>query len=160
MARSEAQLDEIDRLLIAGLRRRPRSSMTELARTAGVARGTAYARLARLESTGVIEGYGPEIDPSKAGYDVLAFCTLEIAQGSHDETIGALAEISEILEVHTVTGLGDIHCRIVARTNDHLHAVLQRVAGIPSVERSQTQLSLRTDLQRTAADLIIDGDGG
>jgi len=44
------------------------------------ARGTAYARLDRLEQRGVILGYGPQVNPSAAGFTVLAFISLEIAQ--------------------------------------------------------------------------------
>ncbi|NND74131.1 MAG: Lrp/AsnC family transcriptional regulator [Ilumatobacter sp.] len=148
------ELDATDLRLIAALRKAPRSSMAELARSVDVARGTAYSRIERLEADGVISGYGPDVEPTKAGLDVLAFCTLEIRQGSHDETTAALAAIPQILEIHTVTGTGDLHCRIVARTNDHLHSVLQRIAAIPDVQRSQTQLALSTVLQRTIADIL------
>ena len=85
---------------------------------------------------------------------VLAFCTLDIAQGSLDSTTAALAAIPQILEIHTVTGPGDLHCRIVARSNDHLNDVLQRIAAITTVTRSETHLALATNLQRTVADLL------
>lgn len=147
-------LDSIDLRLIASMRRSPRASMSELARDVGVARGTAYARVERLEADGVISGYGPDIEPNMAGLDVLAFCTLEISQGTLDTTAAALGAIPQVLDVHTVTGVGDLHCRIVARTNDHLHVVLQQIAAIPTVERSQTQLALSTVLHRTIADIL------
>ncbi len=128
--------------------------MADLARTLGVARGTAYARLERLESTGVITGFGPDVDPTRVGLDVLAFCTLEIAQGSHAGTVEALANIAQILAIHTVTGDGDLHCRVIARSNDHLHEVLQQIAAIPTVLRSHTQLALSTPFDRTVADVL------
>jgi len=148
-------MDDLDRRLIAGLRDDPRGSISNLARRAGVARGTAYARLDRLERTGIIAGFGPEIEPVAAGFGVEAFCTLEIAQGSHDFTTRALAKIPQILEVHTITGEGDVLCRVVARSNDHLHDVLQLISAIPTVGRSQTQLALNTSLRRSAVDLVI-----
>lgn len=148
-------LDSIDQALLDGLHKSPRASVSELARSAGVARGTAYARLNRLEKQGVILGYGPQIDPSAAGYSVLAFISLEIAQGSHQVTVDHLEAIPEILEIHTITGNGDLLCRVVATSNENLHEVVQRMAVIPSVGRSQTQLSLHTDLQRSAIDLLL-----
>ena len=128
--------------------------MVELARAAGVARGTAYSRVQRLEQTGVITGYGPDIDPTMAGFGVTAFCTLEIAQGSHDETIVALAAIAEITEIHTVTGVGDLLCRVVSRSNDHLHHILLQITAVPQVMRSQTQLALHSSHRRSLADLL------
>jgi DNA-binding Lrp family transcriptional regulator len=148
-------LDDVDLRLIAHLRRQPRSSVVQMARVVGIARGTAYSRLDRLESSGVISGYGPDVDPVRAGLGVLAFCTLEIVQGSHDATVDALKAIPQILEIHTITGSGDLLCRVVARSNDHLHAVLQHIAAVTTVRRSQTQLALSTSLHRTIADVLV-----
>ena len=148
-------LDQLDVQIIARLRREPRTSTADLARSLGVARGTVYSRIERLETAGTIVGYGPDISASGVGLDVLAFCTLEIAQGSHEATVAALASIRQLLAIHTVTGSGDLHCRIVARSNDHLHEVLQLIAAIPTVLRSQTQLALSTVLDRSIADVLI-----
>lgn len=150
-------LDTTDLRLIAELRRRPRATAVELADAVGISRGTVSVRLARLEDDGVIIGYGPDVDATAAGLAVLAFCTLEIQQGSHASTVEALGRIPQILEIHTVTGTGDLLCRVVARSNDHLHGVLQQVASLPTVRRSQTQLALSTSLQRSIADLLAGG---
>ncbi len=149
-------LDRSDRQLIAALRSAPRSSIAQLARTIGVARGTVHTRLARMQERGVIRGYGPDIDAGAAGYDVRAFTTLAIAQGAHERTISYLRAIPEILEVHTITGGGDLLLRIVAQTNEHLHQVLQRVASIPDATRTETHLALATPIQRSVADLIAE----
>ena len=150
-------LDPVDLALIDHLRREPRAAITRLARLTGVARGTVQARLQRLEESGVIRGFGPEIDGPAVGYGVLAFATLSIAQGAHDRTIEQLAQIPELIEVHTVTGSGDLFCRIVARSNDDLHEIIQRVVTIPEVTRSETFLALASPVQRRIADLVVDG---
>lgn len=147
-------LDTTDVALISALRRTPRASLAVLAREVGVARGTVYSRLDRLEREGVITGYGPDVDETRAGFAVVAFTTLEISQGAHTETTRRLSEIAEILEIHTVTAGGDLLCRIVARSNDHLHEVLQQIAALPSVRRSETQLALSSTRRRTVADLL------
>ena len=65
----------------------------------------------------MITGYGPEVDPAALGYEVTAFITLEIRQaGGHDPVAERLAAIPEVLEVHTITGAGDMLCRVVARS--------------------------------------------
>ena len=148
-------LDDIDIRLIATLRSTPQASVAEVAATVGIARGTVYSRVDRLRAEGVITGYGPDIDAARAGLGVLAFATLEIAQGSHAATTTALAALPEVTEIHTVTGPGDLLCRIVARSNDHLHDVLQRVAAVETVDRSQTLLALSTSLRRTDADAVV-----
>ena len=51
-------LDDIDRQLIAALQLNARESVAMLARQLGIARTTVTSRLARLEKTQVITGYG------------------------------------------------------------------------------------------------------
>ncbi len=149
---SAEHLDATDVALLRALRAHPRASVAQLARETELARGTVYARLERLEADGIIVGWGPELDSRALGFDVLAFCTLQIAQGAHDQTIEALAEIAEVTEVHTVTGDGGLLVRVVARSNDHLHEVLMAVTSLPPVRHSHTQLSLATGPRRRVVD--------
>ena len=155
-----AGLDSLDRRLIRKLRAQPHSTVADLARALGCARGTVLTRLRRLEERRVIVGYGPDIDPAAAGLGVLAFTTLAISQGSHNRVVAHLRTIPEILEIHTVTGSGDLLVRIVARSNDHLHLILQRVVSSPDVNRTETQLALSSTVLRTIADLVADGASG
>lgn len=150
-------LDALDRRLIGRLRAAPHSTVSELARVLECARGTVLTRLRRLEERRVILGYGPEVDAGAAGFGVLAFTTLAIAQGSHTRLVAHLRSIPEILEIHTVTGSGDLLVRIVARSNDHLHQILQRVVSSADVRRTETQLALSSTVLRTTADLVAEG---
>jgi DNA-binding Lrp family transcriptional regulator len=150
-------LDSLDRRLVGLLRSKPHSTVSDLARVLDCARGTVLTRLRRLEDRRVITGYGPDIDQAAAGFGVLAFTTLAISQGSHDRVIAHLRAIPEILEIHTVTGSGDLLVRIVARSNDHLHVILQRVVASADVNRTETQLALSSTVLRTVADLVADG---
>lgn len=149
------ELDASDRALIRLLRTNPGISGAELARRTGMARNTVQMRLKRLTTETAITGYGPDVSRAAAGLQVLAFVTLTIAQGEHDRTVAALSPIPEILEIHTVTGGGDLLLKVVARTNDDLHQIVQRIATIEQVERTDTQLSLESSLYRTVADLIV-----
>lgn len=147
-------LDDIDLGLLSELRRSPRATTVQLSRVVGIARNTVQARLHRMEERGIIEGYGPEIDARAAGYAVTAFVNLSINQGTHRRAVDALAAIPEVLEVHTITGRGDLLIKVVAETNDHLNEIVQQMVSAPEVLRSETQLSLKTDLHRTMADLL------
>ena len=149
------KLDKIDRTLLQILRHQPRTPVAELARLASVARGTAQARISRLEDSGVIASYGPDVNATAIGFGVLAFVTLEIAQTQDDTIIKHLAAIPEVLEVHAVTGPGDLLCRVVARSNEHLDQVLQQVLSLPQARRTMSQLVLNTRLRRAEVDLAI-----
>jgi DNA-binding Lrp family transcriptional regulator len=135
-------LDELDRRLLAVLTARPRLGVLELSRLLGVARGTAQARLDRLQAAGVVTGFGPQLDLSRAGLEELAFVTLEIAQGGLAEVRAGLDAVPEVLEAYGTTGAGDVLCRVAARDRDHLQDVLLRINRCAGVVRSNSVVAL------------------
>lgn len=149
------EIDDADRELISGLRRGDRPTVTDLARMTKMARGTVQTRLARLVDTGTISGWGPELTAAAVGHPVTSFTTLSIAQGALDVVVAGLESIPEVLEVHVTTGDGDLLCRIVARSNDHLHELIQRIVSLDGVVRTDSQLALAEPIHRTAADLVV-----
>ncbi len=116
--------------------------MIELARTLGVARGTAQARLDRLEESGVITGYGPDVDVTAAGFPVQAFVSLEIAQGSLDDVAAELAALPAVLEAYATTGSSDVLCRLAASSHEDLQQALLDLNRSPTVARSTSVVVL------------------
>ena len=148
-------IDRLDAALIELLAAEPRVGVLEASRRLSVARGTVQARLDRMQDRGVIIGYGPDVDPAALGYEVTAFITLEIRQaGGHDPVAERLAAIPEVLEVHTITGTGDMLCRVVARTNADLQRVLDAIVSTEGVVRSATLISLATQVRYRILPLI------
>ena len=139
-------IDELDARLILEMAAHPRSGVMELARRLGVARGTAQARLDKLQAKGVVTGFGPDLDLRRLGYDVLAFVTVEIAQGRLADVTRHLAGIPEVLEAHATTGPGDLHCRVVARNNEHLQTVINAILDVNAIVRTTTQIALTEQL--------------
>jgi DNA-binding Lrp family transcriptional regulator len=135
-------LDDLDVTLLEALRAHPRVGVLELSRLVRVARATVQARLQRMERTGVISGYGPDIDLERAGYPVQAFITLEIAQGGLDALAAELAAIPEILEAHSTTGTGDVLCRAAAASHTHLQDILLALSRSTSVTRTTSVVVL------------------
>jgi putative peptidoglycan lipid II flippase len=153
--REPGSIDPLDAALIELLASEPRVGALEASRRLGVARGTVQARLDRMRDRGVITGYGPDVDPAAVGYEVTAFVTLEISQaGGHDPVADRLAAIPEVLEVHTITGAGDMLCRVVARTNADLQRVLDAIVSARGVVRASTVISLATQVSYRVLPLV------
>jgi DNA-binding Lrp family transcriptional regulator len=148
-------IDELDAALIELLTRAPRVGVLEASRRLAVARGTVQARLDRLQARGIITGYGPDISPAALDHGVMAFVTLEIRQAAgHDPVVARLAGIPEVLEAHTITGAGDMLCRVVARTNADLQRVIDALVAVPGVVRTATVIVLDTPLPYRALPLV------
>ena len=147
-------VDDLDARLIEALAAQPRAGVLELARQLGVARGTVQARMDKLQQRGVITGFGPQLDPAALGYEVLAFTTLEIAQGRLADVVEHLRDIPEVLEAHATSGPGDLHCRLVARNNAHLQDVINRVLEVQGISRTTTVLALSDQIPYRVLPLV------
>ncbi len=151
-------LDDLDARLVRLLATEPRLGVLECSRRLSVARGTVQARLDRLQRRGVIRGFGPDLDVQSLGYAVTAFVTLQIRQGSGHQTVaGHLAGIPEVLEVHTITGEGDLLARVVARSNTDLQRVIDRVVADPDIVRTSTLIALSTLIPYRVLPLVSGG---
>ena len=148
-------IDQLDARLIELLTAEPRIGVLEASRRLGVARGTVQARIDQMQARGVITGFGPDIDPAALGHAVTAFVTVELMQsGGRDEVALRLAEIGEILEAHTITGPGDMLCRVVARTNADLQRVIDAIVEVPGVLRTSTVIALATAVSYRTTPLV------
>ena len=143
MTMQSVQLDGLDARLVEILDESPRIGVLELSRRLVVARGTVQARLDKLIARGAIKGFGPEVIPEAIGFGVMSFVTLEISQRyGHTAVAEHLADIPEVLEAHTITGSGDVLCRIVARSNADLQRVIDHIVGYEGIVRASTIIAL------------------
>jgi DNA-binding Lrp family transcriptional regulator len=150
-----SSLDPLDRSLLQLLLTEPRLGVLETSRRLGIARGTAQARIARMERDGVVRGWAPTVEPSAMGYGVMAFATLEVHQGHGIAAISEhLRSIPEVLEAHTTSGQGDVLCRIVARDHADLQRVLDAITSTQLVARTSTVISLTAEVPYRVAQLL------
>jgi len=153
-------MDDLDVRLLELFSTEPRIGALEASRRLRIARGTVTARLERLERLGVITGWAPQLDPAAIGHPVTAFLTLEISQGVGHDTVGDhLAGIPEVLEVCTITGAGDLWCRVVARSNADLQTVIDKALAHPGIVRSSTVIALATQVPYRVLPLLASTGG-
>jgi DNA-binding Lrp family transcriptional regulator len=160
MTSQQTGIDELDSRLIALLRDEPRLGLMEASRRLQVARGTVQARLAKLEQRGVIRGHGPEIDPQRLGYPVLAFVFLQIAQGRLKEAVSVLQSTPEVLEATATSGPSDLLCRIVARDTEHLQEIVNRLLSNNAIRRSTSYIALSQPIPFRTAALVHEAGAG
>jgi DNA-binding Lrp family transcriptional regulator len=147
-------IDLLDERLLLLLRERPRIGLVEAARVLGVARGTVQARLDKLQRTGVVTGFGPDVDLRRLGFPILAFVTIELQQGRLEEAIAVLRGVPEVIEVHGTTGPEDLLCRVAARDTEHLQRVLGRILASHAVQRTSTHIVLTEQIPYRTAPVL------
>ena len=148
-------MDELDAALLRLFSAEPRIGVLEASRRLGVARGTVQSRLDKLTERGVVAGWAPTLDPAALGYPVTAFLTLQLRQGAgHDVVARHLEGIAEVTEAHTITGEGDMWCRVVARSNADLQRVIDAVLDHTGIVRSTTVIALDTQIKPRVLPLV------
>jgi DNA-binding Lrp family transcriptional regulator len=149
-------VDELDARLLMTMRAHPRIGLMETARLLGVARGTVQARVEKLMARGVIEDFGPTVSAALAGYPILAFVWLQIAQGRLTEAVQALRAVPQILEVHGTSGQHDLLCRVVAKSTEHLQTIIAAILASPAVQRTDSTITLSTQIPYRIEPLLQD----
>nr|WP_283134028.1 Lrp/AsnC family transcriptional regulator [Rhizohabitans arisaemae] len=108
----------------------------------------------KLTTRGVITDFGPTVAPENIGYPILAFLSLQIAQGRLEEAVHALRRLPQILEVHGTSGSSDLLCRVVARSTTHLQEIIAVVLASPAIRRTDTTIALSTQIPHRIEPLI------
>jgi Lrp/AsnC family transcriptional regulator, leucine-responsive regulatory protein len=141
-------VDKFDLAILKVLQEDARASLHAISARVGLSSTPCWARIKRMESEGVIQGYTVRVDPASIGLSetVIVQVTLE----SHtDETLyefGKLLEqIPEVMEAYLVSGDYDYYIRIAVRdTRDYERLLRERLYRIPGIRHSKSSFVLRT----------------
>jgi DNA-binding Lrp family transcriptional regulator len=148
------KFDKLDLDILRMIVEDPRAGVREYARRLNIARGTAQARVDKLENSGVLVSWRPQIEPAALGYSVLAFVNVHLTQTQVDETIERLKGIPELIEANSVAGAGDLLCRIIAKNNVHFEEVLQAILSTEGVLRTRSEIVLSRRIMPRIVPLI------
>ncbi len=141
--------DALDRQLITLLQANARESSATLARKLGVARTTVVARLARLESSGVIVGYTTRLGSAAGEAGVQAFVGITVQPRAGREVVKKLGSFPELRQLASVSGEFDYMAVLRAASTMRLDALLDEIGDIEGVIKttSSVVLALRVDRQ-------------
>jgi DNA-binding Lrp family transcriptional regulator len=137
-----AQIDDLDRRLIAALRANGRESVVNLAKRLGVTRATVNSRIDKLVDNGVIFGFSVRVRDVSDPNSVRAIMLLSVQGRSTDEVIRSLRGIPEISALHTTNGQWDLVAEIICDSLGTFDAVLGVIRGIDGIRNSETSILL------------------
>jgi Lrp/AsnC family leucine-responsive transcriptional regulator len=121
-----ADLDAVNRQLLAELHRDPRMTMSELARRVGMSAPAVTERVQRLRETGVIAGFRMELDPVALGLPVMAFARVRPAPGQLERVAALARSLEQVSECHRITGEDCFLVKIHAPSIPDLEGTLDR----------------------------------
>jgi DNA-binding Lrp family transcriptional regulator len=137
-------MDDIDRALIALVRRDARTSVATLAAKLGVSRGTVTNRLRKLEDAHVIVGYTVKLRPDAEPDQIRAWMGVIVEGNQSRAVIASLLGEPGVAALHDTNGRWDLLAELRAGTNAELSAVLERVRLIKGIASTETNILLAT----------------
>jgi DNA-binding Lrp family transcriptional regulator len=140
--------DEVDRRLVALLRKDARMPIARLSKSLGVSRATIYARLEKLQKTGVIEGFTVRLNPEVDRRQIRAHVLIKVAGKLARSTEKQLQAIPEITALHAISGVYDLIAEIEAANAAELNELIDRVGELEGVEKTTSSILLATKWSR------------
>jgi DNA-binding Lrp family transcriptional regulator len=143
-----ANLDHIDRLLLAELQDDGRMTNVDLAAKVGLTAPPCLRRVRGLEEAGVIRGYHAELDPAKLGFAITVFAMVSLKSQAEEALRGFeehMKGLPEVRECHMLNGEIDFIVKIVARDLQSFQEFLtSKLTPAPNVASVKTSLTIRT----------------
>ncbi len=132
-------MEETDRLILTLLATDGRMSYTDLGKATGLSTSAVHQRVKRLETRGLIMGYGATIDHEQIGLPLTAFISIRpIDPSQPDDSPERLRDVAEIESCWSVAGDESYILKVRVPTPLHLEDLLGRVRAAANVATRTT----------------------
>ena len=146
-----ANLDPIDRQLLAELQDEGRVTNVELATRVGLTAPPCLRRVRALEESGVIRGYHADLDPGKLGFAITVFALVSLKSQAEEalrQFEDHVRQLPEVRECHMLNGEIDFILKITSRDLQSFQEFLtSKLTPAPNVASVKTSLTIRTSKQ-------------
>ncbi len=120
--------------------------MRELGEVTGLSHTPCWRRMNKLREDGYISEKRYVLDAQKLGFELIAFCMVQLKEHSRaslEEFEKATQYIDEIVQVYSATGDQDYILRVLARSvRDYEDTIKHRLLELPHVGSIRTSLAL------------------
>jgi len=142
------QIDAIDQRLLAQLRDNARATTSELARQLGLSRSTVQSRLNKLLESRVITGFTVRLGESYAGSLIRAHVLIELEQKLTGQAQARLKRMPAVTALYAISGAYDMIAMVEARSTDELSRLLDQIADLDGIARTNSSVILETKFER------------
>ncbi len=143
----KVELDAIDLRILKELQRDGRMTNVELSERVGISAPPCLHRVRKLEEAGVIESYHADLNASRLGYDLVAFCMVGLKHQS-EANLKAFAAATDswpiVRQAWMVNGDSDflLHC-VAENLTRFQDFVIEVLTANEHVDTVRTMLTIR-----------------
>lgn len=141
-------MDSLDKRLLALLGENSRTATSEISRRLGVSRSTVQSRMDRLIRDGLIERFTVEFGAEYGSRLVEAHVLIKVNQAQTGIAHAGLRRISQVAAIYAISGEYDLIAVIAAESTVELNRLLDEVASLDGITRTNSSVVLETILRR------------
>ena len=149
-------MDKLDKKILEHLQKNGGLTAAELADRIGLSKAPCWRRIKRLEEEGVIKQTVALLDARSLNLGTTVFVTLKTGNHSEawfDKFVKAVRDISEVTEIHRMSGDVDYLMRIVVPDIDAYDLVYKRLIASVEFQDVSASFALETIKYTTALPL-------
>ena len=137
-------MDDLDRAILAQLRKDARTSISSIASDLKVARATVQHRITRLENDGTITGYTVKVNPGSSPNVVRAIMSIATEGNTAKSVVTRLSGSPNVVAVHSTNGKWDLIADIQADSLEEFDKAINEIREMKEISSSETNLLLST----------------
>ena len=137
-------MDGLDQHLLALLRLDARASVATLALKLKVSRGTVSNRIAKLEDSGIINGYTVRLRPDAVPDQITAWMSIAVEGNRTREVISILLGEPGVTGLFDTNGRWDLLAELRSSNLGELAEVLERVRLLKGIGATETSIHLQS----------------
>lgn len=141
--------DNVDQKILRILRTDGRASHAYIAKEVGLSAPAVGERIRKLESSDIIKAYEAVLSPEALGLNICAYVAISPQPRNPAANLVAnLSKLPEIEELHAVAGSYGYVAKVRVGSTEALDEFLDRLFELEGVERTETTMVLRTNVER------------
>ncbi len=141
---TKEELDGIDLQILRLLQENAFTSYEEVGSVVGLAESTVRYRVKKLQELGVILGFTCAVDLRKLGYDLMIFANIDAEAGKEKLVAQKLGKIPNVIGLFAASGTSDLISIIVARNNEELAQIAEKIRSLREITKMSLSLALKT----------------
>jgi Lrp/AsnC family leucine-responsive transcriptional regulator len=137
-----AELDLVDRKLLALLKQNAAAKYAELGQQLNLSAPAVFERVKRLRKSGVIRRYTIDVAPAATGFGLGAYILVYLKRRTCEEVFQDLGGFPEIEECQSLAGEASMMLKVRTSTSKDLETLICALWHVDGIDRTVTMLML------------------
>jgi DNA-binding Lrp family transcriptional regulator len=135
-------ISDLEKKILISLTENARKSFRSVAKEVGTSTTAVYNNVKKMEQSGLLKGYIPDVDEVMLGFDLVAIIALRISQGKLKTVYKAVKDLPPVKLIFDITGEWDSILICYFKEREELDSFLKNQLSLPHLERVVTHVVL------------------